>query len=243
MHRTATHFGLIIAVAVLAAAKVAAQEAPSAGPHLEPSAGGEEAVVGRVVDGIMQPYLAQRQRTSPGGQRWSRSPDLGAIVAVSLHGHRYFFPYGKATDAGAPFTRDTIVEIGSCTKTFTTTLFALAINRNQIVPDGSAQKYMPNGYTLRAQRLTPLELADFTSGMPDDPTNLPRGLEQRSIEYYTVKDFLTWASNYEPRTQLPAPYQVLQRRNRAAELPAHCRDREKLGRPGEFRDSPAVGHG
>ena len=72
------------------------------------------------------------------------------IVAVSLHGHRYFFPYGKATDAGAPFTRETLVEIGSCTKTFTTTLFALAINRNQIVPDASAQKYMPNGYTLRA---------------------------------------------------------------------------------------------
>jgi CubicO group peptidase (beta-lactamase class C family) len=66
---------------------------------------------------------------------------------------------------------------------------------------------MPNGYTLRAQQLTPLELADFTSGMPDDPTNLPRGLEQRGIEHYTVKDFLTWAANYEPRTQLPAPYE------------------------------------
>jgi CubicO group peptidase (beta-lactamase class C family) len=98
------------------------------------------------------------------------------------------------------------VEIGSCTKTFTTTLFALAINRNQIVPDASAQKYIPEGYTLRAQQLTPLELADFTSGMPDDPTNLPRGLERRGIEYYTVKDFLTWASQYEPTTQLPAPY-------------------------------------
>jgi len=65
---------------------------------------------------------------------------------------------------------------------------------------------MPNGYTLRARQLTPLELADFGSGMPDDPTNLPRGLEQRSIEHYTVRDFLTWASNYEPRTRLPAPY-------------------------------------
>jgi CubicO group peptidase (beta-lactamase class C family) len=42
--------------------------------------------------------------------------------------------------------------------------------------------------------------------MPDDPTNLPSGLEQRSIEHYTAKDFLTWASNYQPRTQLPAPY-------------------------------------
>ena len=206
MHRTATRFGVIVTVAALAVAEVAAQEAPSAaGPHLQPDAGGEEAAVKRVVDGIMQPYLAQEQRTAD-GRRWSRSPHLGTIVAVSLHGHRYFFPYGKATDAGAPFTRETLVEIGSCTKTFTTTLFALAINRNQIVPDASAQKYMPEGYTLRAQQLTPLELADFTSGMPDDPTNLPRGLEQRSIEHYTVNDFLTWASHYEPTTRLPAPY-------------------------------------
>src|SRR5512132_1628449 len=206
MHRTATRFDLIVIVAVLAAAKVVAQRAPSAaGPQLQPNAGGEASAVKRVVDGIMQPYLAQGQRRA-GGRLWRRSPYLGAIVAVSLNGHRYFFPYGQATDAGAPFTGDSLVEIGSCTKTFTTTLFALAINRNQIVAEAPAQKYMPNGYKLRAQQLTPLELADFTSGMPDDPTKLPRGLERRSIENYTVKDFLTWASNYEPKTQLPAPY-------------------------------------
>ena len=142
MHRNVIRFGLIVTVAVLVAAKVAAQQEPSdAGPHLQPNAGGEAAAVKRVVDGIMQPYLAQGQRGLPRGRTWSRSPNLGAIVAVSLHGHRYFFPYGKATNAGAPFTPDTLVEIGSCTKTFTTTLFALAINRNQIVPDASAQKY------------------------------------------------------------------------------------------------------
>ena len=206
MHRVITRLVSVVTVAILAAAKVAAQEEPSAtGRQLQPNASEEEAAVRQVVNGIMEPYLAQRQRTA-GGHRWIRSPHLGAIVAVSLHGHRYFFNYGKATDTGAPFTRETVVEIGSCTKTFTTTLFALAIKRNQIVPDAPAQKYMPNGYTLRSQQLTPLELADFTSGMPDDPTNLPRGLEQQSIEHYTVKDFLTWASNYEPRTRLPAPY-------------------------------------
>jgi len=124
MHHIAARFGLIVAVAVLAAAKVAAQQAPSAaGQNLQPNAGGEEAAVKRIVDGIMQPYLAQSQRIA-GGHVWKRSPFLGTIVAVSLHGHRYFFPYGKATDAGAPFTRETLVEIGSCTKTFTTTLFA-----------------------------------------------------------------------------------------------------------------------
>ena len=206
MHRITTRFVLIATVAIFMAANVFTQEEPStASPRLQPNAEPEEAAVGGVVDAIMQPYLAQRQRTA-GGHEWIRSPHLGTIVAVSLRGHRYFFPYGKATDAGAPITRETVVEIGSCTKTFTTTLFALAIKRNQIVPDASAQKYMPKGYTLRAQQLTPLELADFTSGMPDDPTNLPRGLEQRSIASYTVRDFLTWASNYEPRTRLPAPY-------------------------------------
>ena len=206
MHRITTRFVLIATVAIFMAANVFAQEESStASPRLQPNAEPEEAAVRGVVDAIMQPYLAQRQRTA-GGHKWIRSPHLGTIVAVSLRGHRYFFPYGKATDAGAPITRETVVEIGSCTKTFTTTLFALAINRDQIVPDAPAQKYMPNGYTLRAQQLTPLELADFTSGMPDDPTNLPRGLEQRSIASYTVRDFLTWASNYEPSTRLPAPY-------------------------------------
>jgi hypothetical protein len=101
MHRTVTRFGLIVTVALLTAANVAAQQAPSAaGPRLQPDAGGEAAVVKRVVDGIMQPYLAQGQRGLPRGRTWSRSPNLGAIVAVSLHGDRYFLLYGKATGQG-----------------------------------------------------------------------------------------------------------------------------------------------
>jgi CubicO group peptidase (beta-lactamase class C family) len=93
-------------------------------------------------------------------------------VAVSLHGHRYFFSYGTATDGGAPFTRETLLEIGSCTKTFTTTLFALAINRNQIVPDASAQKCMPSGYTLRAQQADTAGAGRLhlgNAGRPDRP--------------------------------------------------------------------------
>jgi CubicO group peptidase (beta-lactamase class C family) len=162
---------------------------------LGPDAGDEEAVVKQVVDRIMQPYL--RRNYIP-----------GAIVGVSLHRRRYFFNYGRATDAGAAFTADTLVEIGSCTKVFTTTLFALAVNRHQIDPNASVQKYMPAGYTLQppAQRMTPLELADFSSGLPDDPPNLPSDLEMRSIQHYTTHDFLTWISRWTPTTGLPAPY-------------------------------------
>lgn len=179
---------LNLILAVLVVCGIAAAQQPSA-PAVD------EARIRQIVDGVMQPYLAQGQYP-------------GAIVGISLHGHRFFFNYGKATDSGEPFSPDTLVEIGSCTKTYTTTLFALAINRKQIDPDASAQKYMPSGYALRpqARTMTPLELADFTSGLPDDPTNLPRALEMRSIEHYTTKDFLTWVSRWTPHTKLPAPY-------------------------------------
>src|ERR1700761_9842894 len=159
------------------------------------AADGDETAIRQVVDNYMRPLL---QRTG--------AP--GAIVGVSLHGRRYFFPYGQAKEDGTPFTSNTLVEIGSCTKVFTTTLFALAIGRNQMLATASAQQYMPKGYTLRpeAQGMTPLELADFTSGMPDDPPNLPQRLEMRSIEHYTTKDFLTWVSRWKPESVPPAPY-------------------------------------
>ena len=110
----------------------------------------EESAIKQVVDQYMQELL-------------QKSPAPGAIVGVSFHGQRYFFTYGKATDDGTPFKPDTLVEIGSCTKVFTTTLFALAVGRGQIASDGPAQKYMPNGFTLQpgAQQITPLQLSDF----------------------------------------------------------------------------------
>ena len=91
MHRIASHLVLIVTVAGVVAARVAAQQAPSSvGQNLQRDAAGEDAAVKRVVDGIMQPYLAQGTRTA-NGHKWSRSAHLGAIVAVSLHGHRSFF--------------------------------------------------------------------------------------------------------------------------------------------------------
>ncbi len=165
------------------------------GIALAQNAAPDQVALKAIVDRIMQPYMALHHFP-------------GAIVAVSLRGQRYYFPYGEATDAGAPFAPDTLVEIGSCTKTFTTTLFALAIGRKQMDPKASIQQYMPAGYTLRpeAQAVTPLELADFTSGLPDDPPNLPQRLEMRSIEHYTTKDFLTWVSRWKPESVPPAPY-------------------------------------
>lgn len=88
------------------------------------------------VDALMQPFLTEEQAP-------------GAIVAVSVHGRRAYFMYGTANDSGQPFTPTTLVEIGSCTKVFTATLFALAVDRHQISPDSSIQAYMPKGIALQ----------------------------------------------------------------------------------------------
>ena len=96
------------------------------------SADGEQAQIKQVVNRFMLPFL-------------SRVNAPGAIVGISFHGRRYFFTYGHATDAGAPFTPTTLVEIGSCTKVFTTTLFALAIERRQILPQRLRPKIHARG--------------------------------------------------------------------------------------------------
>ena len=155
----------------------------------------EEAAVRQAVSTVMRRYMA------------SKKPP-GAIVGVSVHGRRYFFHYGKATDDGAEFTPDTLVEIGSNTKTFTTALFSLAVARGQMEEGESIQKHMPDGIKLEplAQKATAIQLASFQSGMPDDPTNLPPKLEMRSIEHYTTKDFLMWVAHWKPAVPPPAPY-------------------------------------
>jgi CubicO group peptidase (beta-lactamase class C family) len=160
-------------------------DGPCHGYHPLPA---EQTAVRQVVDRIIAPY--QKQYQLP-----------GIMVGVSIHGRRYFFPYGQATDKGAAFTADTLVEIGSCTKTFTTTIFAAALNSKQI-SSPYARTYMPNAMQLQpnAQNMTLLELADFSSGMPRYPPG------SHDIKDYTTHDFLTWVSSWNPTAPPPAPY-------------------------------------
>ena len=176
---------------------------------------------------------------------WQRKKPPGAIVGVSVHGRRYFFHYGKATDDGAQFTPDTLVEIGSNTKTFTTALFSLAVARGQMEEGESIQKHMPDGMKLEplAQKATAIQLASFQSGMPDDPTNLPPKLEMRSIEHYTTKDFLIVGCTLEASGAAARTVQVFQFRHRAARLPGDECDRQDLGAAAQRRDRYAARNG
>jgi CubicO group peptidase (beta-lactamase class C family) len=103
-------------------------------------------------------------------------------------------PADLATGAEADALPDTIVEIGSITKVFTTALLAGAVDADRLRPG------------------TPLQLADFTSGMPTLPGDLPRPLAERGVRTCPPEAFLAWVSRWSPEGSeaggcaLPAPY-------------------------------------
>src|SRR5882724_6317037 len=110
MHRNATRFGLIVTVAALGAANIVAQQAPSdASPHLQPNAGDEEAAVKRVVDGIMQPYLAQGQLTPVAARGadlliWERSSQFHC-TAIATSSHMERLPTRALRSRAKPWSR------------------------------------------------------------------------------------------------------------------------------------------
>lgn len=184
---------LVICLSVIGPATASAALAQEAGAAPSVPYGEDAAALQPLVDRIV-------------GEAVAREGVPGAIVGVSWRGRRAFFGYG-----GTPYAPDTIVEIGSITKVFTTALFAEAVQEGAMRRDAPIQEYLPR-VRLRpcAGAVTPLQLADFTSGMPELPGDVPRRLTDRGIDTYTSEDFLAWVARWTPGESdgcgQPAPY-------------------------------------
>lgn len=136
------------------------------------------------IDDIVRPTLASQA-----------IPAL--TVAITQNGQRRYFTYTGGT--GPRIERDTIVEIGSITKVFTTAIAVEAVRAGQMSLDAPMQQYLPQlRLSACAARVTPRQLADFTSGMPTLPDNVPAALRNRGIDNYTEHDFLQWIARWNP---------------------------------------------
>src|SRR6266550_4093495 len=70
---------------------------------------------------------------------------------------------------------DTVFEIGSVTKTFTTLLLQDMVESGEVKLDDPVAKYLPASVKVPAsngQQITLFNLATHTSGLPRDPSNL-----------------------------------------------------------------------
>jgi D-alanyl-D-alanine-carboxypeptidase/D-alanyl-D-alanine-endopeptidase len=94
---------------------------------------------------------------------------------------------------------DTIFEIGSVTKVFTSLLLADMVNRGEVALDDPAAKYLPENVKMpeRSGRfITLLDLSTHRSGLPPMPGNLKPGDPRNSDAGYSVNDLYEFLSGY-----------------------------------------------
>jgi serine-type D-Ala-D-Ala carboxypeptidase/endopeptidase len=125
---------------------------------------------------------------------------VGIVVGVIDPNGRRVVAYGKLAN-GDPRTLDgdTIFEIGSVTKVFTSLVLADMVNRNEVALDDPAAKYLPESVRMperSGKSITLLDLSTHSSGLPRLPSNLKPKDPANPYADYTVDDLYQFLSSY-----------------------------------------------
>ena len=109
--------------------------------------------------------------------------------------------YGKlsAADPRTP-DGDTVYEIGSVTKVFTSLLLADMVNRGEVKLDDPVAKFLPATVKVperNGKKITLLDLATQSSGLPRMPTNFRPKDPQNPYADYTPQQMYEFLSGYE----------------------------------------------
>jgi CubicO group peptidase (beta-lactamase class C family) len=121
---------------------------------------------------------------------------VGIVAGIIEPNGRRVVAYGSLAN-GDPRTvdGDTIFEIGSVSKVFTSLLLADMVNRKEVSLDDSVAKYLPDSVKIperSGKSITLLDLATHTSGLPPLPSNL-----RHPYAAYSQDDLYQFLSGYE----------------------------------------------
>ena len=126
---------------------------------------------------------------------------VGMVVGVVEPTGRRVVAYGNLASGDArTLDGDTIFEIGSVTKVFTSLLLADMLNRKEVALDDPAAKYLPETVRMperNGKSITLHDLATHSSGLPRLPSNLkPKDLRNPYADY-SVDDLYQFLSGYQ----------------------------------------------
>jgi D-alanyl-D-alanine-carboxypeptidase/D-alanyl-D-alanine-endopeptidase len=143
--------------------------------------------------------------------RVDQGKNTGIVVGViRSDGTSEVAAYGAAGPGALPLDRDTVFEIGSITKVFTTTLLADMVARNEVALDDPVAKYLPESVRVperKPRRITLVDLATHTSGMPRLMTNLSPADRQNPYADYTVDQLYAFISKLELSRDIGAEFE------------------------------------
>ncbi len=126
---------------------------------------------------------------------------VGIVVGVIEPQGRRVVSYGRlAADDLRPLNGDTVFEIGSITKVFTSLLLADMAERNEVALDDPVAKYLPSTVKVPERRGEQISLEDLSthkSGLPRMPANVDPSNPGNPFAEYTVARLYEFLSSYQ----------------------------------------------
>ena len=125
---------------------------------------------------------------------------VGMVVGIIDPNGRRVIAHGKlATGDSGNIDGDTIFEIGSISKVFTSLLLADMVHREEVALDHPAARYLPERVRMperNGKAITLLDLSTHSSGLPRIPGNLNPKDPTNPYADYTVDDLYQFLSGY-----------------------------------------------
>ena len=178
-----------LACAVLVTARVAGAQTP------QPSSVVPDAEIRKI---LVDRIDAQRQ-------------SVGIVVGVIEPAGRRVVAYGSLAKGDTrPLNGDTIFEIGSITKVFTSLLLADAVERHEVALTDPVAKFLPAKVKVPergGRSITLQDLSTHTSGLPRVPTNLAPKDPANPYADYSAEDLYTFLSGYQLTRDIGAQYE------------------------------------
>ena len=136
---------------------------------------------------------------------------VGIVVGLLDPSGRRIVAYGAAAkDDKRPLNGDTLFEIGSVTKVFTSLLLADAVQRGEVALSDPVAKYLPAEVKVPergGKKITLADLATHTSGLPRLPSNLMPKDAGNPYADYTVQQLYDFLSSYTLTRDIGSQYE------------------------------------
>lgn len=140
----------------------------------------------------------------------ARHQGVGIVVGVIDASGRRVISYGSFDKDKKAVGADTLFEIGSATKVFTSLLLADAVVRGEVKLDDPVAKYLPTTVKVPergGKKITLLDLATHTSGLPRLPANLAPKDPANPYADYSVAQLYEFLSSYQLPRDIGSKYE------------------------------------
>ena len=135
---------------------------------------------------------------------------VGIVVGIIDPSGRRVVAYGKTAKDGKPVDADTVFEIGSITKVFTSLLLADMVQRGEVALTDPVSKYLPPNVKMperNGKKITLIDLATHTSGLPRLPTNFHPKDAANPYADFTVTQLYDFLSTVELTRDIGSKYE------------------------------------